>query len=119
MNKNERKVKSLYESKGYIVLRDGWPDFLAYRMVNGKLEAKAIEVKAGNDAVSMKQIRNHVALEALGIPVEVHHVIGEKNSRDMQICKCGKNRAKWLQMCRGCWDNLSKIKELPVHSDEK
>ena len=74
MIKNEIQAIQEYEKRGYRVLKNGWPDFLAYREIDGKLEVVAVEVKAGTDTVKPEQRENHKILHQLGIPVDVYWV---------------------------------------------
>ena len=57
MSKFEDKVVDVHRELGWNVLRNGWPDFLMYREVDGKLEVRAAEVKSENDALRPNQIK--------------------------------------------------------------
>jgi|HubBroStandDraft_2_1064218.scaffolds.fasta_scaffold275613_2 hypothetical protein len=74
---SEKQVLIDYESKGWTVLRSGWPDFFCYRdLPNGTRECLGVEVKAGADKVSAVQEVMHKALpfkvivERLGAPTK-------------------------------------------------
>ena len=73
----EKQVFIDYESKGWTVLRSGWPDFFCYRdLPDGTRECLGVEVKAGADKVSVVQEVMHKALpfkvivERLGAPTK-------------------------------------------------
>jgi hypothetical protein len=55
VNKLERAVKAEYDKEGWTALRDGWPDFLFVRKVDGKLQIRAVEVKGRKDSVRSNQ----------------------------------------------------------------
>lgn len=86
---SEDYMRQKYESKGWIVLKGGWPDFLLTRTesINKKLRRgkrselhttiKAVEVKLGASPLSAEQSRVHEILRQAGIPVEVVRVPAE------------------------------------------
>ena len=45
INRREKRVLDKHVSEGWIGLHKGWPDFLFYRRIDGKLELKLVEVK--------------------------------------------------------------------------
>jgi hypothetical protein len=74
---SEQQVLIDYESKGWTVLRSGWPDFFCYRdLPDGTRECLGVEVKAGADKVSSVQEALHkvlpftVIVERLGAPTK-------------------------------------------------
>src|SRR5271166_2963012 len=75
MRKSERDCKEQYEKDGWMLLKNGWPDFLAVREVDGKVEAKGIETKGiyrkSVAKLSPEQVVMREWLEKLGIKVEV------------------------------------------------
>ena len=76
MNNFENKIAESLEGAGWMVLRDGWPDFLCYREAeDGKREVVCVEVKNPNtgDIVRRCQQAVHEILVAAGIPVYVAH----------------------------------------------
>jgi hypothetical protein len=73
MNLRELAVKRHLEDNGWNVLRRGWPDLLAFREVDGKLEVRGIEVKAGPaDELSNYQKTVHAIFNRVGIPTNVY-----------------------------------------------
>jgi hypothetical protein len=59
----EKQVFIDYESKGWTVLRSGWPDFFCYRdLPDGTRECLGVEVKAGNDEMRPSQEAMHRVL---------------------------------------------------------
>jgi hypothetical protein len=78
MNPREHAIKKELEAQGYTVLRRGWPDFLAFKEADGKLEVKGVEVKvAANDFPSKHQAAMHDVLRRFGLNIEV--VISKTN----------------------------------------
>jgi hypothetical protein len=67
MTEAEVIAQQRLESEGYMVLRRGWPDFIATR---GD-ETRLIEVKANDSCLTIHQKRVHEALEKLNLKVEV------------------------------------------------
>ncbi|MCK9431135.1 MAG: hypothetical protein M0R17_14270 [Candidatus Omnitrophica bacterium] len=81
-NKRERYVQDFAKSCGYDILYKGWPDFLFYKKVNGKLEAFFIEIKQDLSKnskylntylgkLSPEQEEMHRVLKELGLNVKV------------------------------------------------
>ena len=52
----EDKVVKAHEEQGWIVLRSGWPDFLMFKKVEGKIEIRVAEVKSKEDGLRENQI---------------------------------------------------------------
>ncbi len=72
LNRSEQEVFDELAKDGYTVLRNGWPDFLAFRSdpILGD-QVRFIEVKTNGGRVSAVQKRIHKALAAYGITVEI------------------------------------------------
>ena len=113
MRPSEQKAKEYYELRGYTVLKDGWPDFLVYKTVNGQKDIRAVEVKLNVDAVRPNQQENHRILNMLGVPVDIHWVGRQPSLRrkpgkalkDPRKCRCGKPCEKWQRCCLECWSH--------------
>jgi|SRR5208282_2841194 len=79
MHKAEDEYLKECQAAGWTVLKNGWPDFLLIREVDGKLVAKAVEVKGvykhikstTRDPLSKAQKDMLEALSKLGIETEV------------------------------------------------
>jgi hypothetical protein len=72
VNKREREVARRYEADGWVVLRNGAPDFLVLRVadkdgVKSIAEVEAVEVKAPGDRLTFEQALYRQALEKLGV----------------------------------------------------
>jgi hypothetical protein len=92
----EIKTKMLLEQDGYVVVKGGWPDFLAYK--DGRL--RFIEVKSlsknGNKKKGLEQNQQLIALlleKYLGITVEV--VCPWKNQEEFKEDEEKRQRAQW------------------------
>jgi len=69
MTRAEEKVLEKFKNKGYKFLRNGHPDFLFYKEINGRIqEAIFIEVKRGNDGLRKDQLIYRDILLALNVP---------------------------------------------------
>lgn len=82
-NKREAIVAEDYYSKGWIVLKNGWPDLFCYNKETGEIEL--VEVKAKSQLKitksgyrklgrSQEQLRMHQYLEKAGFKVKIIHV---------------------------------------------
>lgn len=74
MNIGETKILEMYKNKGYQYLRNGWPDFVFYKIVKGKLkEIIFVEVKPTNkDLLSPAQIKTKNLIEKyLNLPYKI------------------------------------------------
>lgn len=75
MNVSERAVKEALENRGFTVHRNGWPDFLAVRQMEGygtkTIGIMGIEVKTGNDKLRPEQKIIHHLLRQARLPVHV------------------------------------------------
>jgi len=75
VNEREKEVLEDLEDDGWKVIRGGWPDFLALKVNDGKIEDfKAIEVKSPNGKLTYKQELCREVLEKLGMDYEVEVV---------------------------------------------
>ena len=68
LNESESVFEVIAKSKGYTILRRGWPDF-ALRRADGSLFC--VEVKSYADSLSTEQIRMIEFLASAGIPCYV------------------------------------------------
>jgi hypothetical protein len=73
---SERLEKERFERDGWTVYKNGWPDFLMTKQVDGKTVVRAVELKGhysdGLQKIAPSQERMFAALkELLGIEVEV------------------------------------------------
>ena len=73
MNEHEKKFYAEMLQKGYIPIRNGWPDFLV--VPPGNERPFAVELKYGKDVLSEEQKAMHAALRKAGIDVRLHQVI--------------------------------------------
>ena len=75
MNASETAVKNELERRGFKVYRNGWPDFLAVKKLDGKfrehLGVMGIEVKNNGDKLSEAQTVIHRVLRQARLPVHV------------------------------------------------
>lgn len=86
MNFFEERVKQAYENQGWAAIRDGWPDFLMYRVVDGKVELRAVEVKSEQDKLRPNQKKMLALLSTVMDVRDVHTGPGygdELNRDDM------------------------------------
>ena len=72
VNRREREIARRYEADGWVVLRNGAPDFLMLRVVEQSGEkvvavVQAVEVKAPGDRLTYEQALYRKALEQLGV----------------------------------------------------
>lgn len=77
VNENEEKIRREYEEKGFKVLRNGSPDFVAFKY-NEKTETFSdiifIEVKAGSDKLSYEQMVYKKILKSLGLNYKLEYI---------------------------------------------
>lgn len=78
MHPSEARVKEELESSGWKVLRNGAPDFLAYREENGILRIRAIEVKTNDQGLTPEQGEYAALLRRLGVEFHVQRVLQER-----------------------------------------
>jgi hypothetical protein len=76
MNISEKTVKDELERRGFAVYRNGWPDFLAVKRIdggslNGRLGVMGIEVKNKGDKLSESQTIIHRVLRQARLPIHV------------------------------------------------
>jgi hypothetical protein len=69
MNDFEMACKVHLEKSGYIVLRNGWPDFLV--VSKDLTRGYALELKRGKDKLSEEQVKMHATLARFGILTHV------------------------------------------------
>lgn len=69
MTKGENQIKQRATEKGYEVLRNGWPDFLLYKVLENK--AVFVEVKSKKDKISKSQKRMAEVLKKLGLLYQI------------------------------------------------
>jgi len=75
VNEREKEVLENLEDDGWKVIRGGWPDFLALKVNDRKIEDfKAIEVKRPDGELAYKQELCRLVLEKLGMDYEVEVV---------------------------------------------
>jgi len=68
----ETEVARKLEQDGWNVLKNGWPDFLCWKVgEKGKTELVCVEVKIGCDKLTVEQTQNHALLLSAGMPVFV------------------------------------------------
>jgi hypothetical protein len=72
-NQLEDSVRTALERRGFTVLRNGWPDFMAIAKHSDPNRATgfALEVKSNGDDLSEEQVKMHEALRKFGVPVLV------------------------------------------------
>lgn len=70
LNENEKRVFDALARGKWVVLRRGWPDFLAFQLgPNATIKAAAgIEVKTRDRPCTEDQVNMHAILRAIGIP---------------------------------------------------
>jgi len=83
MNDFELACKKHLEKAGYVVLRNGWPDFLV--LSKDCTRGYALELKRGGDRLRPEQVRMHAALARFGI---LTHVL--KDEAGLQSLKRGR-----------------------------
>ena len=132
MQVSEIEAQKYYEDLGYTVHRDGWPDFLVYKTVAGKLDMMGIEVKTLEGALRPAQAENHRLLSAFGLPVTIYWSGSEKErkspprkrrdhietsapkkKRKRRACRiktfcwrCNKKKKHpWQHVCFDCWSD--------------
>ena len=73
MSNAEKTFIKRAESKGWHVLRAGWPDFMLVRQAAGGLEFQAVEVKTDHEDDPLRDTQRLMiaALVLQGIPVSV------------------------------------------------
>lgn len=71
MNALEQRARQILESAGFTVLRNGWPDFLAFREEGRWKKLAAFEIKSESDGLSDSQKIMQQLLRVAGIPVYV------------------------------------------------
>lgn len=86
-NRREAFLAEQLDREGYVVLKNGWPDFFCYNPATGK--ARLIEVKSRSQyslkirqngkisetwGLSQDQLRMHQYLKKIGLDVEIHWV---------------------------------------------
>lgn len=70
-NKAEKAIREMLEKAGFIVLREGWPDFCVFQETADGLAMFLVEVKTGIDKLNPSQKLMHKILMRVGIPVYV------------------------------------------------
>lgn len=83
MNKSEIEAREQLIQEGWKVLRNGWPDFLCTRIVNGEMEFMAVEVKFNGDTLREEQLFVKEFFRLINIPYRVISV-GKKHSKPLQ-----------------------------------
>lgn len=72
MNRRELVVKQQLEAEGWKVLRNGAPDFIALKVVEGKItEMKGVEVKSRRGTLSYEQSIYKEVFHKAGILFEI------------------------------------------------
>lgn len=75
MNYRESVVRDRYEAWGYRMLRNGAPDFVALKVVDGKVaEVVFVEVKSPTDDASYEQSVWREIAGFLGVPYRLEVV---------------------------------------------
>jgi VRR-NUC domain len=111
MKKTEQSCRERYEKEGWTLVKNGWPDFLAVREVDDKIEAKGVEVKGvypyGVQALSPEQEVMREWFKKLGIEYEIAYVtVGQQESdlaneqKEMKRRVAKRQRRKTLKMKR-------------------
>jgi len=72
-SKAEQEFRRQWEADGYRVIKNGWPDFLCFRVVGGSEEAFAAEVKSGGASMSREQRFVAALLARAGLDVVLAH----------------------------------------------
>jgi hypothetical protein len=126
MTAAELVVFEKLQSEGFAVVNRGWPDFLAFRIVNGIPELRAVEVKGPTDRMSEYQRNMHDLLAQAGIKVQVVNVVRSqveevksrpnrivlgkwvkkrgKKPRNVRIHSCSHEKKPFARLCQKCWD---------------
>ena len=71
-NKCEIDACKNLESRGYEVLKNGWPDFVAIDWENKKV--RFIEIKPKNKKLKPRQIKMKKVFEMIGLDYEVMYI---------------------------------------------
>ena len=72
MNRRELEVKKQLESEGWKVLRNGAPDFIALKVVNGSIiDMKGVEVKRKGSSLTYEQEIYRKVFVKAGVSFEV------------------------------------------------
>ncbi len=102
INKTEGKVKKRYLKEGFKSLRCGYPDFIFYKDINGKIsDVEFVEVKTYSNKLSKEQKICKRILESLGL---TYKIIEEpsykkrgKEYTSIALNKTTKNKLRKLQ----------------------
>lgn len=76
----EDVVRREYEAAGWLVLRNGAPDFLATRSGSNNVQVVAIEVKRGGRAISKEQRMWKDIIERAGVEYRVERVLDDSGT---------------------------------------
>lgn len=71
MNVGEQQVALRLEKEGWSVLRNGFPDFIVFKVVNGKVVWKGVEVKQFQERLREEQYKMKHFFARIGVPFEV------------------------------------------------
>ena len=69
MNDYEKKIKEVWERKGFRIFHKGWPDFLCYHPKRNT--AYCMEIKRNGDSVTKEQREMHKMLKSLHVPTYI------------------------------------------------
>jgi DNA-binding CsgD family transcriptional regulator len=74
MSRYEREVEDRLIKKGFLVLKNGYPDLMAFRRKKGKIvDFIFVEVKGRGDVLKLHQQKTHDILKELGFAVVVDY----------------------------------------------
>lgn len=102
MNVTELTIEQQLEQDGWIVFRNGMPDFMCYREDGDKPKLKFVEVKSYGNVLTLKQKMARTCLMNVGIEVEV-------------IC-CGEDDAPPLTTILAS-STYSKLKQMAIEQE--
>jgi len=103
VNKAEIYVKDILKKEGWSVMHKGYPDFFCYKIIDNKLCIQFIEVKSGNDRLTVDQRKMKEILTKCGLTVFVY-CIDEKAIKSVNFAcsRCGRNIPNNTKYCEEC-----------------
>jgi hypothetical protein len=71
MVESECGVDEKYKAEGWTAFSTGWPDRACFRMTDGKLEVRLVEIKSPTDSVNLNQALMQELLRSQGLDVQI------------------------------------------------